>query len=1033
MDKKLSKRTLIWRSMLISVFSIFSISFSMAQDITVSGKVTSQDDGYGVPGVSILVTGTNKGTTTDLDGNYKIEVSEDAELAFSFVGYATQTIAVAGRSIINIVLETDISQLSEVVVIGYGTQSKKLVTGSTVGVAGEELEKMNSTNAFQALQGKTAGVNITPTSGQPGAGFEVNIRGIGTIGDANPLYIVDGFPIGDISYLNNADIESIDIIKDAAYAAIYGSRAANGVVQITTKQGSRGKEPQISFNSYYGVQQVRNKIELLNAEEYAVIMNEQSVNSGNLPIYSQAEINELGEGTNWLDEIFVDDAITQNYYVGITGGGENSIYSASGSYTQQQGVIGGADYSDYERYSFNLNSEYKLFDDVITIGEKITFSYIDQIGIADQGQYYNNIRGAFNVNPLIPVYDENGDFYDNSGGEFIDGGTQANPYAQLVYNNQREGGNQRLVGNLYAQARVFSDFTAKTNFSISHVTGQSRSYTPVYQLSIFSFQDTSSVSQSFSRDINWTWENTLRYDKTFGSHNLQVLAGHSAQRWSGTSMNATNANLSFNSLQYAYLGNTTYANGPRMSVGGGGYEDMLLSYFGRVLYDYKEKYLLTAVFRADGSAKFAKGNRWGYFPSVSGGWVVSNESFFSPSQTLSFLKLRAGWGQNGSNFIPGYRFLDVIGYSNNNYTFGTSEGSLTPGAYPYRLPNPNVKWETSEQATVGIDAELLSSKLNVTADYYYKTTKDWLIQAPVLATAGAQPPFINGGDVVNRGVELVLDWKDNVGDFSYNLSVNGAYNENKINKIPNQDGLIQEGANVLFNNAQQFYRAQDGFPIGYFWGYETLGVFQNVAEVQAYTNGEGEPIQKAAEPGDLIYADNNGDGKITAEDKTLIGDPNPDFTFGFTVGAEYKGFDISINANGAAGHQIVQSYRSVTDRYSNYTKDILNRWHGEGTSNTIPKLTENGKNFTEFSDLYVEDADFLRINNIVLGYNFTELINNDFFNNVRFYVSAQNLFTFTKYSGMDPEVGFGESFSRGVDLGYYPRPTTFLAGIDVKF
>lgn len=1019
------------KKVLLLLVMSFGISGMAYAQLTISGKVTISADGTPLPGASVVIKETGTGQITDADGNYSLTLPSGNEtIVISYVGFVTQEIAVNGRTTLNVSMQEDMTSLGELVVIGYGVQEKKLVTGATVNVSGEKLQSLSNTNALQSLQGQTAGVNITSTSGQPGAGFDVVIRGVGTNGNSSPLYVVDGLPVGDISYLNNADIESIDLLKDAASAAIYGSRAANGIVLITTKQGKVGKA-QLSFDSYYGVQQVANKIEMLNAREYATILNEQAINSGKLPYYTNAQISAMGEGTDWIDQILVDNAVTQNYSVGLQGGNGGSVYSTSFSYTQQEGIVGGPDYSNYERFVARINSEHKLYNDIITIGENLTFSYVQQVGIADQGQYYNNLRGAFNTNPMIPVYDTKGEFYNNAQGEFIDQGTHSNPYASLVYNNQREGGNQRLVGNVYVEAEPIDGLTFRSSIGIEIGTGQSRSLTPVYQLSIYDFQDTSSVNQSLNKNLNWNLENTLRYDKNFGAHELQVLVGASAQKWSGESVSATNANLAFNGLKFAYLGNTTYANGPRMSVSGSGYESTIASYFARVMYNYDEKYLFTATMRSDGTSNFAKGNRWGYFPSVSAGWVASNEDFF-PTSPLTFLKIRASWGQNGNNFVPAFRYLAPIAVTNYNYNFGTAEGQLVPGAIPNRISNPDLQWETSEQINIGADAEFLDGQIFANIDWYRKSTKDWLIQPPILATAGAEAPYINGGNVVNTGLELVLGWKDQVGEVDYSISVNGAYNNNEVQNIPTEDGIIHGQANELWNNAPEFYRAQEGFPVGYFWGYKTLGIFQNEAEVSAYRGVEG-PIQPNALPGDLIIQDTNEDGVITDADKTIIGDPNPDFVFGFNITAEYKGFDLLVNANGVLGNQLVQSYRSVTDQYSNFTKDILNRWHGEGTSNELPRLYENGRNYSNFSDIFVKDGDFLRINNITLGYDLTKVIQSEFFNQVRVYFTAQNAFTFTKYSGMDPEIGYGQTFARGVDVGYYPRPRVFMAGLNIKF
>lgn len=1021
------------KSLLIFLACTF-LGMELQAQWTVTGKVTDAATQETMPGVNIQEVGSSDGAITDLDGNYSIKLkSPNAQLSFSFIGYQDYIVNVDGRANIDIVMSFDQEQLEEVVVIGYGAQKKKLLTGATVNVSSENLINRSNTNALQALQGQTAGVNITSTSGQPGAGLQVNIRGVGTIGNSSPLFIVDGMPTGDISYLNNSDIQSVDILKDAASSAIYGSRAANGVVLITTKKGSAGRT-QVTFDSYVGSQSIARKYEVLNSREYAALMNEQAVNSGKAPLFSNQQIAQMGEGTDWLSEIFADKAMTQNYALGIQGGNAASSYSASASFTNQEGIIGGGDFSNYDRYVFRINSEHKLIGDYVKFGENLTYNYVNQIGIPDGGQYYNHIRGAFNVLPFMPVYDENGEFYNNAGAAFIDGGTQANPYANLVYNNQKVGSRQGILGNAYLQFNVLKNLSFKSNIGITNSSGQSRSYTPVYELSIYSRVDTNSVNQSSSRDISWNWENTVNYLTSFGKNNIDVLVGTTAQKWNGSGLSARNANLVFDDIRYAYLDNTTYANGVRQDVGGYGYEDALLSYFGRVLFNHDEKYLFSATMRADGSAKFAPGNRWGYFPSFSAGWVITNEDFMDGANLpIDFLKLRASWGQNGSNFVSGFQYLAPIQLNNTNYSFGIGEGSLTPGAFPNRLSNEKIHWETSEQLDFGVDAEFINGRLFANLDWYRKNTKDWLIQAPILATAGADAPFINGGDVINTGIEAVVGFRNNQKKLKYNVSANVAYNKNEVRNIPTVDQTIHGQSNELWNNAPEFYRASVGRPIGYFWGYQTAGIFQTEADVAAYKGAGGKILQPAALPGDLKLVDTNGDGIINNDDKTIIGDPNPDFIFGLSFSAQYGAFDFGLSANGVAGNQIVQSYRDVSNQFSNYPVEILNRWHGNGSSNTLPRLTEDGRNYSIFSDLYVKDGDFIRINNVTLGYDLKEHIRTSKIGKLRLFVSGQNLLTLTRYTGMDPEIGYGQSFAKGVDIGYYPRPRTLLAGLNVTF
>jgi len=1024
------------------LFSLFMIQsgFAQAQSRSVSGNVISTVDGMGIPGASVAVQGTKIGTTTDFDGNYKIEAKSGDVLVFTFIGFKSQKITVGSQQSINVKLEEETSELKEVVVIGYGSQKRTLVTNAVTQVSGENLTKTNTTNALQALQGQAAGLQVTSTSGQPGEGLNVVIRGAGSTSGTSPLYVVDGILTGDISYLNNSDIESISVLKDAASAAIYGSQASNGVILVTTKKGKRGAGGQMTFDQYYGVQSVARKVDLLNATEYGVMLNEAAVNSGKNPYFTNDQIAALGSGTNWMDHMLTDNAATKNFSFGASGGSDTSVYSTSLSYLGQEGVVGGKDLSNYERYNFRFNSEHKLYKDVVTLGENLSFAYIDKNGIGVGNQYNNSLRSAFQATPLLPMFDADGNYYDTTSDNEPWLAGAANPYAMMVYNNQNESNNQKLLGNVYLQIEPIKNLTFRTTLGLDYYAGEGHSYSPVYQLSIYANSAFDKVNQNMNKGKTITWDNLLSYKfDAAENHHFETMLGTSSINYDGTSISATNADVIFDDLEHAWLNNTTNKDGAKMSMTGLKQETKRMSYFGRLNYNYKETYLLNATFRMDGSSIFSKENQWGYFPSVSGGWIASNEEFLKDSNVINFLKLRASWGQVGNQNARAFQYLSTIKSNNTNYIFGDTEGVLTPGAYPDRLSNLDLKWETSEQIDFGFDARFLNNALSVTFDYYNKKSKDWLILAPILATAGADAPFINGGDVVNEGVELSLSYQNKIGDFSYNISANGAYNKNTVGKIPNADGIIHGLSNELYDNAGEFYRAQNGFPLGYFWGYKTGGVFQNQDQINNYKSASGVVLQPNAAPGDIIYQNVNGDDKIDASDKTEIGKPNPDFTFGFSLSANYKAFDFSLMANGVAGNQIVQSYRNQAGAYGNYTSAILDRWHGEGSSNTVPRVTEDNRNFTQFSDLYIQDGDFLRISTVTLGFDLAKMKQSKpfFASQFRVYFSVLNLYTFTKYDGMDPEIGFGSSnddqkFSSGVDVGYYPRPRTFMMGLNVK-
>lgn len=1022
---------------LFTMLSALAISFQgFAQDLKlkITGTVTSAGDKQPLPGAAVTIKGGTVGTSTDLDGKYTIAASTGDVLVFSSIAFVQQEIKVGTASQINVEMQDDVSRLEEVVVIGYGVQKKKLVTGANVNVKGDDLQKQSTTNALQALQGQAPGIQISSTSGQPGEGLKVLVRGLGTTGNAGPLYVVDGVIAGDISYLNPTDIQSIDILKDAASAAIYGSQSANGVVLITTKTGSVNQRPQITFDAYTGTQRAANLPRLLNSREYASIMNEAAINSGKAPYFSNDQIAALGNGTNWLDEMFVNNALTQNYVLGASGGSDASVYSLSLSYTGQEGIVGGKDLSNYDRFNFRVNTEHKLYKNVIRLGQHLTLANTNNNGIGVGNQYNNTLRGAFNTTPFVPMYDEAGNYFDNSASEWNNG--ESNPYAQMVFGNQNRNNRQNLVGDIYLITEPIKGLTFRSSLGLNYYANEGRSFTPIYKLSIYAFNDNTRVNQSMGKGKTITWDNQLSYKFNLNTaHNFEVMAGTSSYKFDGSDINGSNRDLIFADLEHAWLSNASNKDGTTLSLGGGpNDEDKRMSYFGRLLYNYKETYLLNGTFRADGSSRFARGNRWGYFPSVSAGWVATNEEFLKGSSNwLNFFKLRASWGQVGNQNSDAFQFLAPVTFANTNYVFGPDQAVLTPGAYPSRLGNEDLKWETSEQTDLGFDATFLNNKLTVNFDYYVKNNKDWLIRAPILATAGADAPFINGGNVKNTGFELALNYRSNAGLFNYSVGVNGAYNKNKVGKIPSADGIIHGASNVLFDNSLEFYRAQNNFPIGYFWGLKTVGIFQTEADVAAHTASSGALIQPSAAPGDVVYVDLNDDGIINDQDRTLIGDPNPNYTFGLNLTAEYKGFDFALQASGVAGNQIVQSWRNQANNKANYSAAILDRWHGPGSSNTVPRVTDDNRNWTQFSDLYIQNGDYLKINTITFGYNFGKLIKKSFISQVRLYASALNVYTFTKYNGMDPEIGYGDGFSSGLDLGYYPRPRTFLLGANIKF
>jgi TonB-dependent starch-binding outer membrane protein SusC len=809
----------------------------------------------------------------------------------------------------------------------------------------------------------------------------------------------------------------------------------------------------LTFDAYTGVQNVNRKVDMLNAEEYKVIMNEQALNSGSAAI-DFASMEGLAN-TNWMDYMFKDDAKTSNYSLGLSGGSENSTYNLSLSCINQEGIVGGEDVSDYERYGFRTNSEHKVFKNVLKIGQHLNFNYIKNTGINVGNQYNNTLRGAFGTSPLSPVYSDNNiydsPYNDTQNSPWYNG--DGNPYGSMMTTVNNRNDAQKIFADIYGELEPIKGLKVKSTLGFNYYASEYRSFNPLYQFSVYAYNsDHTTTSQNMSKGFTMLWINTATYDFNINEHAFSVMAGMESQRYQGTKLNGSNWNLlsQFNDFSHAYLSNTTGqahldedGNVIETRVVGGGPENQYrrVSYFGRLGYNYKEKYMLNATLRYDGSSKFAAGQRWGTFPSVSAGWVITEEDFLKSgsSSFLNFLKLRASWGQVGNQDIADFQYAAPINTSTNfsssnpaaYYTFGTNNLNV-PGAYPSRLSNQNVTWETSEQTNISIDAKL-AQRLDVNFDYYVKTTKDWLVTPPILATAGAGAPYINGGSVENKGVELALAYNNTVGELNYRLGVNGAYNKNTVGAIPTEDGIIHGLTNMLYDNSEEFYRAQNGLPIGYFWGYQTAGIFQNEEEIIAWQEAGNGVLQADVKPGDVKYVDRDRNGTIDNSDKTNLGDGIPNMTFGFNVALEYKNFDFNLQAYGSIGSDIVQSYHNHTNKQANYTSEILNRWTGEGTSNRIPRVTETNVNW-QFSDLYIHDGDFLRISNISLGYDLAKLIKLKEISRMRVYVQGQNLFTFTKYNGMDPEIGYGvDKWVSGVDLGYYPRPKIMMVGVNLSF
>lgn len=1035
-------------AIMLAFQALLGIGAGVLNAQTVKGSVISGSDNEPLIGASVMVQGTKTGSVTDLDGNFTIEAKNGQTLEVSYLGFITQKVKVNG-SVVQVTLQEDKHSLDEVVVVGYGVQKKKLVTGATVQLKGDDIAKLNTTNPLSAMQGQTPGVNIVSTSGQPGAAMSVTIRGLGTVGNSQPLYLIDGVG-GDITTLNPADIESIDVLKDAASAAIYGAQAANGVVLVTTKSGKEGSS-KITYDGYVGWQTLGRKFEMLNSNQYMQIMDEALLNSNNMSPIDWTSLSAIRDAngnvynTDWIDQAVDNGALTTSHSLAFTGGSKTSTYSISGGYTGQDGLIGGSDVSYYKRYNLRVNSEHKMWNGLVTIGEHVGFVYKDSRGMGTGNIYNNNLRSAFSTSPLVPVYDADGNYYSTVDSDWNK--NDGNPYGTMMMNRYNQSKSTSVDANVYVQIEPIKNLKFKTVFGLNYGGSNYRSFTPIYKFTPQSGNGITKVNQSNGNGTSLVWTNTLTYDFNIKEHHISALLGSETTKYDGESTGSYGVNLTagFDDWEHAYVENTEKGHADR-KVSGGPYDATRgQSFFARLGWSWKDRYMVNATMRADGSSKFAKGHRWGYFPSVSAGWTLTEEDFMkSAASWLDFLKLRLSWGQVGNANINCYQYLAPVTTSNTNYNFGATGGTdaWVMGAYTERLANEKVKWETSEQYNVGLDARFLRQRLSLTLDGYIKSTKDWLVQAPIRATAGTGGPVINGGDVKNKGIEVGLSWNDNIGrDFTYSVGANFAYNHNEVGNIPTLDGIIHGKDNQIYQNAEEFYRAENGHAIGYFWGYKTAGLFQNQKEINDWIAAGNGIYQADVKPGDVKYVDVNHDGVINASDKVDLGNGLPKYTFGFNFNLAWKGFDLSANFTGAAGFQIAQSYRDPSSSQANYSRRILKRWTGEGTSNEIPRVTYGDVGNWLFSDLYLQDGDYIRLQNLTMGYDFKKLISWNGLSKMRLYFQVQNLFTLTKYDGMDPEIGSfngtdgnsSDSWVSGVDMGYYPHPRTFIVGLNLAF
>lgn len=1040
---------------------LFLLSFSLAavyaQDIQVKGTVISATDNEPLPGVNVSVKGnTSIGTITDFDGNFILSVPSDATLQISFIGFKTQEIQVAGKPEIHAILKEDTETLEEVVVVGYGVQKKSVVTASIAKVSADDLSATAPVRMDNALKGLAAGVTVTSSSGQPGAAAQIRVRGIGTINNSDPLYIVDGMPIeGGLDYLNPSDIQSIEVLKDAASGAVYGARAANGVILVTTKTGKLGKT-KVTYDFSYGWQSAWKHRDVLNATEYALLINEGLVNAGMSPIYNDPY--SYGEGTDWQNEVFNDNAPVMNHQISVSGASEKVSYLLSAGYYTQDGIVGG-DYgrSNYERLTLRSNNTYTLFDESknrnwlnsLKITSNLSYARIKSTSIEANSTWGSPLGSALSLSPILTVYDEGEaaqaqldkyagsanytPFYDPRNGKLFmipgsEYGEMTNPIANLSLPGT-QGWSHKFVANFSAELQIWENLKFRTSYGADLSFWGSDGYTPIYYLRDGGFSTRSTAFSEKHDGTVWQLENVLMYDNTIDKHSFSVMLGQSAKKSNGSYLWGSRNNIINYSRPYLDGSTGLASDGDQSASGAPSEVATLASLFARASYNYDERYMLQMTVRRDGSSRFGSNNHYAVFPSFSLGWNLTNEKFMEKRpEWLTSTKVRFSWGKNGNENIGNFRYT-VLAVTGNNAIFGANE-QVTIGSKASGLANPDLKWEESEQYDLGVDFGFFNNALTFTADYYKKITNGMLMEMNIPSYVGESKPIGNVGKMENSGIEMEASYKFNVSDWNFRIGGNLTYLHNQLIEYGNDSGWANLDS---FQGTGTISRAQNGKPFPFFYGYKTNGIFQNVNEINAYTNAAGELIQPNAVPGDVRFVDVNGDGQITDEDRTDIGKGMPDWTYGFNMNISWKNFDFNMMWQGTIGNDIYDATRRTDISATNLPSWMLGRWTGEGTSNRIPRFVRGDNVNWQSSDLYVYDGSYLRLKNIQLGYTLPQhLTKKVFISSLRLYVAAENLFTFTKYHGFDPEISSGGT-SLGIDYGVYPQARTWTIGANLSF
>lgn len=999
---------------ILTRFSVFTLLFLLvtglasAQNITVSGTVLDSADNTPLPGVGILVKGTTTGTTTNAAGKFTISAPANATLVFSYIGYTNREIAVNNQTTINVNLSASSEMLEQVVVVGYGTQRKLDVTGSVATVKGEDIAKQISPNPVSGLQGKVAGVQIT-NLGAPGSTPQINIRGTSTIyGNTGALYVVDGVWYDNINFLNPSDIADISILKDASAQSIYGIRGANGVVLVTTVKGKKG-DPTITYNGTVGFQKVTNKVEMANATEYATAVNEAYALLNQAPLFTNTN---LGSGTDWYNQVLRDALIT-NHQVSVNGGSEKSTYNLSLGYLDQDGIV---KKNNFKRYTARLSNDIQLFEPL-----KVGYN------IAGTSSRSNDapttiFRALYAASPVVPVFNADGSYGDPESFK-LGNGSNVNPQATMDFFNQRTT-KYNVTGNVFAELKFLKDFTFRTSFGGDFGQEEVRGYIPKYYATKSQNTTDSKLDIDRIETRNWIVENTLTFDKQIEDHHFTVLLGQSAQKRKSYIMNAEAQGVPYSSESDLYL---ALGNAGTKTIEDDGDLATFASYFARLNYSYKNKYLLNASFRRDGASQFFGTNAWGNFPSIGAGWIISNEDFMKDQTVFSNLKLRGSWGKVGNAGVP---------FNPSTLTVDQSGGLIAFfGGLPYTgagittLVNPVLLWERSNGTDVGLEMGFLDNRLKIEADYYNRTTEKAIFDIPILGSLGTTSSSLigNQADIRNRGYEFLTSWSDKTeGGFAYSISGNVGFNQNKVLNVSSGNNPIYKGGSGL-TSGYLATRTVNNRPIGEFFGYQVVGVFQNQAEADEWTNND-------FKPGDFKYADINGDGTIDQRDRIVLGNPNPRMTYGLNTNFAYKNFDLTLDIQGVAGVEIMNSNLANRFGNENYTKDFINnRWHGAGTSNTYASANLAGGMNNAPNSFYVENGDYIRLRNVQLGYTLPVALTSKWkAQRLRLFLNAQNAVNIFGYKGFSPEVG-GTPTNAGIDTNLYPLFATYNFGVNLTF